>query len=77
MEDAAAETDEDDEADDPPDDDTESLVNGASARLWVFAGACLLCWVGTLAMPRLVDGPRRSALLAAGSGTRSDEEVAK
>ena len=61
----------------PPDDDTESLVNGASATLWVFAGACLLCWVGTLAMPRLVDGPRRSALLAAGSGTRSDEEVAK
>lgn len=61
----------------PPDDDAESIVNGASATLWVFAGACLLCWVGTLAMPRLVDGPRRTALLAGGSGTRSDDEVVK
>ena len=48
------------------------IANGACATLWVFAGAALLCAGCTTALPRLVDGPRRSTLLQGGASSRSD-----
>ena len=51
------------------------LANGATATLSLFGAASFLCFLGAVALPRSVDGPRRSSLLADGPATRSDHVV--
>lgn len=56
----------------PPHGHAEALqLNGPVVTMLAFGGASLLCFAGTLALPRVVDGPQRSALLHGKSG-RSD-----
>ena len=56
-------------------------LNGPVVTMLAFGGASLLCFAGTLALPRVVDGPQRSALLHGKSGRsdapqpRSEEEA--
>ena len=48
-------------------------LSGPWATFLIFGGASLVCFAGALALPRVVDGPQRAALLH-GKSTRSDLE---
>lgn len=47
------------------------LLNGATATMLLFAGCTLIILIAAIALPSVVDGPRRSALLH-GTTSRSD-----
>ena len=51
---------------------TLAMANGAFATFGVFAAFSLLLALASLALPRSVEAPRRSALLSGSSSTRSD-----
>jgi hypothetical protein len=54
--------------------DVPSSFNGAYATLVTFSAASLLCFVGSIALPITVDGPKSASLLRTSSRTRSDQD---